>query len=366
MTMWTFVVPKERGVIWMEPILDDILIIQKKLVPELMQVFLRRYEVLKVIASHEPIGRRNLSSILGIGEKIVRTEIAQLQERMLISVKNQGMYITNEGLELLEHADYWIHKIKGLDDIEKELAKLLSIKRVIIASNEINDDPFIIQETGKKSALYLKSIISEGMIIGITGGSTMAAIAKEMPKYNYKNKNITIVPARGGLGVDVEMQANNIAALLAEKLNCTYKLLHISENLSKELLESLKQYPEIKETVDYIDKIDALVFGIGRADIMATRRNLDEDKIKDLLKKGAVAEAFGFYFDQMGKIVDSVNTVGISLEQYNKLRHIIGAASGVEKAEAIMAVSKLNPNLVLIIDENLARAVLKIHKKSTE
>ncbi len=343
----------------MESLLQDALRIQKIVVPEMMTVFFRRYEILNTIASHEPIGRRSLSVLLGIGEKTARNEAALLQDKLLIHIDNQGMYITHEGRKVLEDAEPWVYKLKALDDTQKELAAVLSVKKVIISFRETNNKMLILQETGKKAAEYLKSIICEDMTIGITGGSTMAATVKEMPKSNHKNKNITIVPARGGLGEDVEIQANNIAASLAEKLNCSYKLLHLAENLSKELLESLKEYPEIRETIEGIQKINVLVFGIGRADVMSQRRHLKENHRILLKEKGAVAEAFGYYFDKKGKIVDVVNTVGITLDQYSGLEHVICVASGVEKATAIKAVSKLNPNLVLVIDEGLAKSILE-------
>ncbi len=342
----------------METILCEALRIQSIIVPEMMTIFFRRYEILKTISSHGPIGRRNISVLLGLGEKIVRNEAGFLQDKLLVHTNNQGMCITDKGKKLLEEAAPWINKLRALDDLEKKLAGVLSIKKVIISFRETNNKMIIMQETGKKAAEYLKSIISDNMNIGITGGTTMAATVKEMPRFNFKNRNITIIPARGGLGVDVEIQANNIAATLAERLNCSYQLLHLAENLSKELLESLREYPEIKGTMEYIKKIDTLIFGVGRADVMAEKRHLNDSQKMILNEKGAVAEAFGYYFDEKGKIVDVVNTVGITLEQYNKLKHIICVASGVEKASAIQAVSKLNSNLVLVIDEDLAKAIL--------
>ncbi len=343
----------------METNLHEALRIQSIIVPEMMTILFRRYEILNIISSNEPIGRRNISSLLGLGEKIVRNESGFLQEKLLVHINNRGMCITDKGRKLLEDAESWIYKLRALDDLGKDLAEVLSVKKVIISFRDTNNRKIIMQETGKKAAEYLKSIISDDMNIGITGGTTMAATVREMPKFNFNNKNITIIPARGGLGVDVEIQANSIAAILAERLNCSYQLLHLTENLSKELLESLREYPEIKGTMEYIEKIDTLIFGIGRADVMAERRHLKDSQKKNLNEKGAVAEAFGYYFDEKGKIVDVVNTVGITLEQYNKLDHIICVASGIEKASAIRAVSKLNPNLVLIIDEALAKAILK-------
>ncbi len=137
---------------------------------------------------------------------------------------------------------------------------------------------------------------------------------------------------------------------------------HIERILSdeeKELYNSLIEHPEIKEVVSYMNNIDTFLFGIGRSDVMAKRRNFSEEKIAELGKKGAVAEAFGYYFDKNGEIIECTNTVGITYEKYMQLSNIVGIASGEQKSDAIISISKLNPNLVLVIDEELANRVLE-------
>ena len=54
---------------------------------------------------------------------------------------------------------------------------------------------------------------------------------------------------------------------------------------------------EVREVIQLFDKMNILLFGIGRADVMAKRRRLSQEQIDRLLDKGAVAEAFGHYFD---------------------------------------------------------------------
>lgn len=68
---------------------------------------------------------------------------------------------------------------------------------------------------GKTSSIYLRKLIKKDFIIGITGGTTMAQVAEEMPTGKVAD-NIIVTPARGGLGKDVETQSNSIAAKLAK------------------------------------------------------------------------------------------------------------------------------------------------------
>ena len=101
-----------------------------------------------------------------------------------------------------------------------------------------------------------------------------------------------------------------------------------------------------------MERIDVLLFGVGEAQTMAKRRSLPEELMVELNAKGAVSEGFGYYFNKAGEIVHEISTIGISLEVYKNLGTVIAIAKGEEKAEAIISIAKLNPNLILISDES--------------
>ncbi|PAB60802.1 sugar-binding transcriptional regulator [Anaeromicrobium sediminis] len=339
--------------------MEEIIHIGKKLVPEVNEVFTRRYEILRQIEKNQPIGRRSLSQILEIGERIVRSEVNMLKEQGFIEIHPSGMNTTEFGENSLGVLKNFVYNSRKLHDLEELLRDRLNIKKVLIVMDSYDEDESVIKEVGKATASYFKSILAKDMIIGITGGKTMQMVAEGVGSDNSKNNNVVVVPGRGGLGRSVEKQSNTIAATLAEKLKASYRLLHVSDNISKELIDKLIKDPHTKEVVEYIKKIQTLIFGIGRADEMANNRGTEEDKIENIIKKGAVAEAFGYYFDKNGEIVEEVNTIGVSLNHYKELEHPIGAACGNQKAEAIIAISKLNKNLVLVIDEGLAKEIFK-------
>ena len=60
----------------------------------------RRYSILRQISLSEPVGRRTLSNILDISERVVRSETEFLKEQGLIDVAVSGMTITYEGIKL--------------------------------------------------------------------------------------------------------------------------------------------------------------------------------------------------------------------------------------------------------------------------
>ena len=270
-----------------------------------------------------------------------------------------GMYITDEGKRLIIDLHEIYSSLKGIPELENSLEKLLGIKKVIVAPGDSLEDRMVLKDMGKITSKLIKNSINPRDIIGITGGSTMATVAEETILDN-KSRDIIVIPARGGLGRDVNTQSNSIAAKLAEKLGGAYRLLYVPDGLEEEALEIMLKNEEIKESIDMINNMNTLIFGIGRADTMAQRRNLSIEKIQRLLSEGAVAEAFGHYFDIKGKEIWEYKTIGLSLDKYKKLDNVIGVAGGEEKAQAIIAISTLNNNMTLITDEAAAKKMLEI------
>jgi len=339
--------------------MKDLLELQKKIIPEMTEILEKRYNILRNTYYNQPIGRRALANTLNIGERTIRTEVNILKKYGLLEIEPMGMNVTDEGKEILEDLKEYIHKIKGLNNLEQALEKELNISKAIIIPGDSDKDSLILKDIGKITSSYIKGIIKDGITIGVTGGTTMFHIAEEMEQEKGE-KDILVLPARGGLGKDVETQANNIAAKLAQKLGGNYRLLHVPDNIEKDALETLLKIQEIKEVVDIIKNINILIFGIGRADTMAERRHLDCDSMDILRKKNAVAEAFGHYFNRKGDIVYETSTVGLSLVDFENISTVIGVACGEEKAEAIMSISSLHNNMVLITDEGAARKILKL------
>lgn len=342
--------------------MQEILQLQKKIVPELVEVLEKRYNILRTIYYNQPIGRRVLANSLGLGERIVRTEINFLKGQNLIEINSPGMTVTQEGQELVDNLKEFIHEIKGLSDIEKSIKKKLGIKKVIIVPGSVDENPIILKELGKATANYLKTIIKSDSIIALTGGTTIKAFVEAFPKINSVS-NILVVPARGGMGRKVETQANNLAAILAQKLNGSYKMLHIPENLSLEVLDTLLKEKEIKQIIDNIYNADILIYGIGNAFEMAEKRGASEEELDRLSKLDAVGEAFGCYFNNNSQVVSEYTSIGLNINEARKINTHIAVAAGNNKVESIIATEKNNKNAVLVTDEESGIKILEYLKK---
>ena len=335
----------------------------QKIIPEGMKSLQRRYHILRGVYYLQPIGRRTLANELRLTERVIRTETEFLKQYQFLQVSSTGMTITEEGINLLYSLQEFMHQLKDFLHVERQIKSLLGCSKVVIVPGNLEEDPIVKKDLGKVAAQLLKEKLHSYSIIAITGGSTVAEVVDAMPSV-HGYEDVLVVPARGSLGHHVEYQSNTLTSQLANKIGACYQLLNIPDNLSKRTLETVKHEPLIQHTLQKVLQADMLVFGIGNALTMAKRRNLSDTIIDYLRRKQAVAEAFGYYFDENGKMVYTSQSVGIKLEQIKGIPFTLAVAGGASKAKAVYALTQVLENTHLVIDEGVARELLHYNKEN--
>lgn len=339
--------------------------IEKRVVPEVLELLDKRYNILTTIYYNQPIGRRMLASHLGIGERIVRSEIGFLKKQGLIDINAEGMTVNYDGKKILEALKEFVHDLRGLSEMEEYLKEKLKLRKVIVVPGDIDENELTLEELGKTAANFIKSILKDKNIIALTGGKSIKKMVDNMPKTN-EYKDILIIPARGGIGRNVEIQANTLVARLAERLSADYKMLQLIDNVDYAEIFAILNEESIKEVVENIHKANILIYGIGKAEDMAKKRGLKDEAIDDLRQKKAVGEAFGCYFNINGEVIFSTPTAGIKGEDTKKIENIIAISGGRSKAKAILGVQRFNSNNILITDEGAAKEIINIIKSECQ
>jgi central glycolytic genes regulator len=340
--------------------MKEVFTLLQAIIPEGMEDLKNRYLILENISYKQPIGRRALSSEINISERILRAETELMKKRGLIDSSTLGMKITNAGQDILDELFPSMQYLKGLSKLEEELKDKLGLKQVIVVEGDADEDECIKAQLGKAGALLLKSLLKSSSTIAITGGTTIAHMVKAMPSLHYED--IMVVPARGSVGGNVELQANTLAAELAKKLDASYSLLNLPDNLSQKTINSIKQEPQVQKMLQKVAKTDIIIFGIGSALKMAKRREVDAKVFNMLQEKQAVSEVFGYYFDAKGEVVHSSTTIGIDIDSSLGIKDRIAIAGGKSKAIAIFSAHKIIKDSHLIVDEAAARAILELEK----
>ena len=342
--------------------MDGSLHLQKKLIPDIFEVMQKRYNILRSIRTMQPVGRRSLSLTLNITERTLRSEVEFLKEQKLIDITSSGMTVTNEGQEVLDNLGGVIRQLSGIDEMEHLLQEKLNIDKVVIVNGDSDISPWVIDELGRAGAARMKSLLTGKNIIAVTGGTTMAAIGKMLPNVSELPNvdDILFVPARGGLGKGASYQANTVCEQMAEKMNARYRVLYVPDNLSEAAYNTLTSEPSIVEVLDLLKSSNIVLHGIGEAKTMAERRKVSISELHELEENQAIGEAFGYYYDEDGNIIQKVRTIGLQLDDLPNTEHVIAVAGGASKAKAIKAYIKMAPKKpILITDEGAAIQLLK-------
>lgn len=341
-----------------EYVVEKLVQIQRKIAPDFITVIEDRYNILRHIHHAGPIGRRALAGMVNMGERIVRAQVDFLKSSGLVDFSSLGMTVTADGQMVLTELEEYIRLLHGLTLLEEELAAKLGIGQVVIIPGDSDVDVAVQRELGRAAAVVLSKHLQNPVIIAVSGGSTMARVADAILQ---PAPTATVVPARGGLGEQLEYQANIIAAVMATKLGGQYRLLHIPDGMTEEALSMiLASDASVANVASMIKRADILVHGIGRAQDMALRRRMEASSVESIAELGAVGEALGHYYTLDGTCVYVTNSVGLRLSDLAGIGCVVAVAGGRDKAEAIVAVTRAGGQDVLIIDEAAAGAIQTI------
>ncbi|WP_043930310.1 sugar-binding transcriptional regulator [Bacillus sp. EB01] len=339
--------------------MQSFLDIQKRLLPDLLEVMQERYVILRYIGYMQPVGRRSLAVSLGYTERVLRAQVEFLKDQNLITAGVAGMYLTQEGRNLLEDLEGLMRELKGIDVMEMELKHRLGIRNAIIVPGDSDTSPLVKTEIGRATAICMKKLLNGKNIIAVTGGSTMSAVAEELGP-DLSSEEIMFVPARGGIGEDVQNQANTITAIMAAKTNGRHRVFYVPDQVSLDIYESFIKEPIVHEVLGLIKSARMVLHGIGDAKTMAERRKTQAADMEKILSNKAVAEAFGYYFNEQGEIVHKVLTIGLQLDDLINVPDVLAVAGGSSKAKAIRSYMKRAPRqTILVTDEGAAKLILQ-------
>ena len=98
------------------------------------------------------------------------------------------------------------------------MAHTLKISHCIIVPGNSDEDTRILEDMGHAAIKALDFLLPVGKnVVAVMGGTTMVEVAHAMDEKFGENRQLLFVPARGGLGESVDIQANVIAETMARK-----------------------------------------------------------------------------------------------------------------------------------------------------
>lgn len=249
-------------------------------------------------------------------------------------------------------------------ELEKKVEQKYSLKHVSVVSDK-KDSELILKAIGDSTSDYLKDVIKHNVRIGVSAGTTIAGMIDRLrPVGNY---NIDVVQMSG----DASHQMSNCSSVLtiemAKALGGTPHAMHVPLLVhTKVLRDLLLEEPFNKKHFQELGGLDMAVVGLGLLDDLLpgtsdTWYNFVSDK-DELRDKGAVGDICGTFIDYEGRLCDADiqgRTIAIPLGNLRKIEHCIAVAFGRKKKYITQAAIKGKYINVLMIDEELACALLE-------
>ncbi|MDO4739339.1 MAG: sugar-binding domain-containing protein [Eubacteriales bacterium] len=324
----------------------------EQLAPGQLNEICLRAMVLERVGALEPVGRRALAQRLKMREREVRAVCESLREDGLLEMSAAGMCITEKARPLLEEARSISRTRLGTATLETQLEHLLDVSRVRIAPEGE------IAQVGRIAAQHIRSILRQGTILAVSGGETMRSVAEAITPGAHTD--VLVLPARGGFGERVEVQADALAEEFANRLGGRHRLLHMPDGLPADMLREFVKIESVSQTLDDLRHTDILLYGVAGVEKIAAERQMHPQREMELTGAGAKAFVLGSWYDGHGRQIEGYDEGLLGGWDFKSIPHVVAVACGAAKAAAVVAVARHHAHELLVVDEACARAMLEI------
>lgn len=227
-----------------------------------------------------------------------------------------------------------------------------------------------IEQVGRVGADVVTQLVSDGMSVGISWGRTMSALAAHLTR--APRVGVRVVQLKGGASFserathDYEIMRSFCEAFGAEPRYLPLPV--IFQDMA--MLSIVRRDRAIERILEEGRGVDVAVFTVGSLGCEALSLNLgqlEDDEVEALLRD-AVGDACSRFFTREGGValasVDS-RTVGITLDELRSRPVRVLVAGGRVKAEALDTALHMELATHLVVDQDLALALLERPRGAT-
>ena len=251
-------------------------------------------------------------------------------------------------------------------NVQQDSSRRMEMERELLSRFGLRDT-FIVPSAGtlanpnesiaQAAAMYILRRAADDTFINIGYGDTTSRILNHLATAAQQPMNV--VSLTGGVNYYLPNTNSNV-------FNARLYLIPSPLLLSSaSLRDSLRQEPDVEEIFRMIPLSSMSVVGIGCLNDRATivkNGILNKNDFTFLKMQGAVGDVLSHFLDRNGAVIShdmEGRLMSTPMDQLRKLEHVIGAAGGPDKAEAILAVLRGGYLDVLITDEDTAQLLLE-------
>ena len=291
------------------------------------------------------LSQKDIADMLELSRPMVSRLLAEAKESGVVTIS------INRPLEKRE-------------DLAKQVLNRFELKEVIVVPG--GDPDTSRKNVGVATAELLTTILRNDDIIGVSWGRDLYHTISSLAKLELEN--IQVAQLAGGLGEgDAASDGPEIARLLGEKLSAQVRYLYAptvvqTADTKKQLIEQA----QLAQTITLASQIDVALTGIGAIDDLSSSLGkagyISEKDRKALKKQEGKAHLLGYMLDAKGKTLKhnyNDRVVAAPLKYLKRAKWSIGIASGVQKADAVLAALQGGYFNTLVLSEDVATQILE-------
>jgi DNA-binding transcriptional regulator LsrR (DeoR family) len=255
-------------------------------------------------------------------------------------------------------------------ELAKQLVERLGLRRAVVvkAYGTVEEVRRIV---GVAAGRHVSGTLRQGETLGLAWGRTLTYMIESLDRL----PDIQVLQLNGSVGSDLSQSPIELvrrAALLGgNKARALMAPLYIDD---LQAAEALRRQPDLKEVFDLYETVTTAVVAVGGLQSQAEGVNnsqflplLPPSAREELLAAGAVAEVCGIPFCEDGSLANTPiveHILAISPEQLRRVPRVIAIASHRSKADAILAIWRADLISELVVDDDLAEALLSAQSRS--
>ncbi|MCW5954475.1 MAG: hypothetical protein KIT69_19660 [Propionibacteriaceae bacterium] len=221
---------------------------------------------------------------------------------------------------------------------------------------------------GEHAGKVLAGTVRTGETLGLAWGRTLTHLIESidhLPSVQILQLNGAVGPSLSQSPVELALKASLISGNNAKAIMAP---LYIDDADGVQIIRS---QPDIKDVLDSFDTVTTAIVAVGaingRGDGSTDSRllpMLPPAVREELLHRGAVAEACGLTYAADGSLaypeLARDHILAISARQLRRIPRVIAVASDPSKAQAVLALRRADVISELVVDAELAEALLAL------
>ncbi|WP_162606213.1 sugar-binding transcriptional regulator [Jiangella asiatica] len=247
-------------------------------------------------------------------------------------------------------------------DLADALRKALGIERVLVIETASSSHDHKLHLIGAAVGQEIAGVVEQGSVLGLTWSRAVRSMVSQLDHL----KPCTVVQLAGHLPVgddgdpgSVEL-VRQVATVAGGSCLPIYAPMVVPDAGTADALKSL---PDVARALDMAESCNTAVLSVGawKSEASQVFDVLSPAIRQEAANLGAIGEMGGRAFNRDGEPINSVidqRIVGITLDALRSVDRVVITAFGAHRSEATVAATRTGLIHTLVVDEDLARAIL--------